>query len=31
MTTIYYWCQIHRAYITATVPTEVAYRLARLT
>jgi hypothetical protein len=28
MTTIYYWCPLHRAYVQRTVPTELAFKLA---
>ena len=27
MTTIHYWCPLRRAYVSVTVPIEVAYRL----
>jgi len=30
MTTIHFWSPIHMAYIYATVPVEVAFRLAGL-
>ena len=31
MTRIYYWCPMHRAYVYALVPAEVAFKLAGLT
>jgi hypothetical protein len=31
MTAIHYWSPIHGAYVYATVPVEVAFRLAGLT
>jgi hypothetical protein len=31
MTTIHYWCPLHRAYVQRMVPTELAFRLAGLT
>jgi hypothetical protein len=27
MTRIHYWCPVHRAYVTAIVPTRVAFKL----
>jgi hypothetical protein len=27
MTRIHYWCPVHRAYVYALVPTEVAFKL----
>lgn len=31
MTTIHYWCPLHRVYVQRMVPTELAFKLARLT
>ena len=31
MTTIHYWCPLHRAYVQRMVPTELAFKLAGLT
>jgi hypothetical protein len=31
MTRIYYWCPMHRAYVYALVPSEVAFKLAGFT
>jgi len=31
MTTIHYWCPLHRAYVQRTVPTALAFKLVGLT
>lgn len=30
MTRVHYWCPVHRAYVYALVPTEVAFKLMGL-